>query len=118
MTILTDVRRVDMARIFSVYVDIVMTTETVSADAGVIENGRDPQRTVVAIVALVARDNMAGRLARRDRAVVAGAATTGYRRMIHVVNRAPGRCRVAAVTGFRGGDMAGRFHRREDGADL
>ena len=38
--------------------------------------------------------------------------------MVHVIDRAPGRCRVTAVARFRRCDVARRFHRGQNGADL
>lgn len=53
MTILANVRRIDMAGVFSLNIDIVVATEAVPADVGMVEDSRDPKRAVVAIVALV-----------------------------------------------------------------
>lgn len=75
MTVLTDVCRIDMAGVFSLNIDIVVATEAVSADVGVVEDGGNPQRAVVAIVALVARCNVAGWLAGCGCTVVARATT-------------------------------------------
>ncbi|RZV37111.1 MAG: hypothetical protein EX272_06360 [Chromatiales bacterium] len=75
VAVLADVCRVDMTRVFSFNIDIVVAAEAVPADIGVIEDGRNPKRAVVAIVALIARHNVAGWFAGCDRAVVASAAT-------------------------------------------
>ena len=55
-----------------------------------IKYSRQPLRTVVAIVTIVATDDMSRRLALSRGAVMAGSTATGHGHVIHVVNRAPG----------------------------
>ena len=61
---------------------------------------------------------MAGRLAGCQCAVVARTAATEYCGVIHVRDRAPGRCRMACRTCFRRCNVAGWFHCRENRTDL
>lgn len=118
MAILAGVRRIDMAVVLPGSVQTVMAGEATTRYIGMIKYSRNPQRTVVAVVAIVAADDMSGGLALSRGAVMAGSATTRHGHMVHVVDRAPGRRRVTAVAGLRGCDMARRFHGREDGANL
>jgi len=90
MAILADIRRVDVPVALPSRVQTVVAGETTARNVGMIKYSRNPQRAVVAVIAIVATDNMSGRLARGGVAVVAGSATAGYGHMVHVVDRAPG----------------------------
>jgi len=90
MAIFADVRRIDMPAILPGSIQAVVTGETATRDVGVIKHRRDPQRAVVAVVAIVATDDMSGRFTFGDGAVMAGSATARHGHMIHVVDRAPG----------------------------
>lgn len=90
MAILADVRRIDMPVVLPGSVQTVVAGEAAARDVGMVKDSRNPQRTVVAVVAIVAADDMSGRLALSRGAVVAGAATARYGHMVHVINRTPG----------------------------
>ena len=90
MAIFADVRRSDMPVVFPGSIQTVVAGETATRNVGMIKYSRQPLRTIMAVVAIVATDDMSGRLALSRGAVVAGSATTGYGHMIHVENRAPG----------------------------
>ena len=79
-----------MPVIFPGSVQTVVAGETVARNIGMIKYSWQPLRTVVAVVTIVATDDMSGRLALSRSPVMAGSATTGYGHMIHVENRAPG----------------------------
>lgn len=64
------------------------------------------------VVAVIAGCDVPGRFASGASAVVTRTAVAGHSHVVHVEDRAPGRSCVAAVAGFRGGDVAGRLHRR------
>jgi len=66
-----------------------VTGKAVAGNAGMVEDGRDPQRTVVTVVAVVAGYDVAGRFASCTGAVVTGAAISGHGHVVHVENRAP-----------------------------
>lgn len=83
-----------------------------------VEDGRDPERTVVTVVAVFAGYYVAGRFASCTVAVVTGATTAGNRRVVHIENRTPGRCGMAAIAGFRRRNMARGLYRGQHGADL
>ena len=102
---------IDMDRMFAGCIGAVMTGKAIATDVGVIKYRRDPKRAVVAVIAIIAAGDMARRFACGRRAVMAGAAAARYCHVIHVIDRAPGRCRVTAVAGFRRGDVPCRFHR-------
>jgi len=72
----------------------------------------------VTIVAIVARRDVARRLAIRASAVVTSPAISGYGHVVHVEDGTPGRRGVAAVAGFSGGHVAGRLHRRQHRTNL
>ena len=74
MTVLADIRCTDMARVLAGNIDAVVTGEAVSGNTGMVEDGRDPKSTVVAVVAIVAGRDVTRRFARRGRAVVTGSA--------------------------------------------
>lgn len=90
MAIFADVCRIDMPVVFPGSVQTVVAGETAARNVGMIKYSRQPLRAVVAVVAIVATDDMSGRLALGSGAVMAGSTTTGYGHMIHVENRAPG----------------------------
>lgn len=90
MAIFADVRRSDMPVVFPGSIQTVVAGETATRNVGMIKYSRQPLRTIMAVVAIVATDDMSGRLALSRGAVMAGSATTRYGHMIHVVNRAPG----------------------------
>ena len=90
MAVLADVCRIDVPAVLSGSVKAVVAGETAARDVGVIKDRRNPQRAVVAVVAIVAADDMSGRLSFGDGAVVAGSATARHGHVIHVVDRAPG----------------------------
>ena len=90
MAIFADVRRSDMPVVFPGSIQTVVAVETASVNVVMINYCRQPLRTILAVVAIVATDDMSGRLALSRGAVMAGSATTRYGHMIHVVNRAPG----------------------------
>ena len=96
MAVLTDVCRIHMRRVLTGGIDAIVATEAIARDVRVVENRRYPKRTCVAIVALVAGNDMARWFAGRLRAVVARTAASRHRCVVHVKNRTPGRCRVAA----------------------
>lgn len=118
MAVLADVACVDVTGILARVVDAVVAREAIPRDVGVVEHSRDPQCAVVAIVALIAGDDMPRRLARPGCAVVAGSAAAGHGSVVHVVDGAPGRRRMATVTGFHRRDVIGWFHRGKNGAYL
>lgn len=86
-------------------VHAIVATEAVSRDVRVVENGRRPKCARVAIVALVAGDYMPRRFSGCLNTVVAGTTAARHGRVIHIRNRAPGRCRVAGVTHSRRSDV-------------
>jgi len=90
VAIFADVRRSDMAIVFPGSIQTVVAGETATRNVGMVKYSGEPLRTIVAVVTIVATDDMSGRLALSRGAVVAGSATTRYGHMIHVVNRAPG----------------------------
>ena len=72
----------------------------------------------MAIVAVVAGENMAGRFAGRLHSVVASTAATEHSGVIHVRDGEPGRCRMACFACLRRCNMARRLHCRENCTDL
>jgi len=118
MAIFADVRCINMPVILPGSVQTVVAGETAARNVGMIKDRRNPLRTVMAVVTIVATDDMSGGLALCRGAVMAGPATARYGHMVHVVNRAPGGRGVTALAGLSRCDVARRFHRRQDGAYL
>ena len=90
MAVFADVCRIDMPAVLPGSVQTVVAGETAAGYVGMIKDRRDPQRAVVAVVAIVATDDMSRGLALGRGAVMAGSATAGHGHMVHVVDRAPG----------------------------
>lgn len=118
MAVLADIGCIDVIGVFACNIDAVVTGKAIARNAGMIEDGRNPERTVMTVVAVVARRNVARRLAGGSGAIVTGTAAPRHSHMVHVEDRAPGRCGVAAIAGFRGCDVAWGLHRRQHGAYL
>ena len=110
MAVLTDICRIYVRRMFASGIHAIVAAEAISRDIGVVENRRRPEGARVAIVALVARNNMAGRLPGSLDTVVAGTAVAVHGRVVHVVDRAPGRCCVTCIAERRRCDVIGRLH--------
>src|SRR5512138_557996 len=79
-----------------------MAARAVGRDARVIEAGRPPRDRRVTGAALGCRGDVAGALARRYRAVVAGSARTDGVGVIEPQHRRPGGRRVAGLAGIAG----------------
>ena len=97
VAILAGIRSAYVCGVLPGCVSAVVTTEAISGDVCVIEDGRKPQCAGVAIVALVTGNNVPGRFACCEGAVVAGSTTPGDGRVVHDRDRAPGRSCVAAL---------------------
>ena len=95
-----------MGRVLALGGRTVMTGRAGSADVLMTEIGRLPGRGRMTVAAGIARGDVITRLARGDRAVVAGGATAPHRAVIHLDNGLPARRRMAALAGARRGDMA------------
>lgn len=89
MAVLTDVRRIHMRRVLTRGIDAIVATEAIARDVRVVENRRYPKRACVAVVALVARNDMAGWLAGCLCAVMARTTAPRDGCVIHVKDRAP-----------------------------
>ena len=76
MTILTNIRRLNMGRALSDRLHAVMAAKTIAHDVCVIEVCRDPAIGGMAIVARISADNMVGILTFGDRAVMTAHALT------------------------------------------
>ena len=89
----------------------IMARHAVADDTNVIEHRGQPGHYVVAIVTLVVGRNMSQRLAGSLDAIVAAAATAGYRHMIHINGSRPacGDMTIGALAVC--GDMIFRFRR-------
>ena len=118
MAVLADIRRIHMRGVLTGGVSAVVATEAIARDIGVVEDSRYPERACVAIVALFARNDVAGWFARCLYPVVAGTAASRHRRVVHVRYRAPGGCCMAGLANCRRRDVVGGFHRRLHKADL
>ena len=101
MAVLADVRGIYVRRILTGSIDAIVATEAISGDVVMIENSRHPERARVAIVAPFARDDVAGRLAGRLYPIVTSTTAAGHRSVVHVVDRAPGRCCMAGIADCR-----------------
>ena len=118
MAVLADIRRVDMRRVLAGGVSAIVATEAISRDVGMVENGRNPECACVAIVALFARNDVAGRFAGCLYSIVASTAASRHCRVVHVRDRTPGGCCVATFAERGRRDVVGRLHRRSHKADL
>ena len=117
MAVLTDIRRIHMRGVLTGGVSAIVATEAISSDIGVVEDSRYPKRAYVAIVALFARNDVAGWFAGCQDAVVASATATGHRCVVHVRDRAPGRRCMAGITCFRRCNVIGWLHGRKNSAN-
>ena len=117
MAVLTDIRRIHMRRVLTGGVSAIVATEAISSDIGMVEDSRYPKRACVAIVALFARNDVAGWFAGCQYPVVAGTAASRHRRVVHVRDRAPGGCCMATLAKRGRRYVVGRLHRRLHKAD-
>ena len=111
VAVLANIRRLYVRDAFTGCFNAVVTTDTIANDIQVIENCRNPRRRIMAIIALVTRYDVSRRFSSGLKSVVAGGATSRYRRVVHKNNDAPrGRdmavrtlaCRLYVVCRFRG----------------
>ena len=110
VTVLASIRRSDVAWVLTGKIDAIVARETVARDTRMVEYGRHPKGTVMAVVTVVAGRDVTRWFACRGRAVVAGSTTAGHGHVFHVVDGTPRRRRVAAVAGLCRRDVARRFH--------
>ena len=75
-----------------------MAAEAIACDVAVVEYGRNPSTGLVAVVALIAGNDVIRCLASCNNSVVAGYATPCHCRMVHESNRAPCSRSVAVCT--------------------
>lgn len=88
-----------------------MTTEAVAGDPAMVEGCRRPCRGFVAFLAIIARGDVIGGLARRPCSVVAAGTIGGHAGVVKL-RAAPGRCRcVAILTIVARRNMVGGFAR-------
>jgi len=87
MAILTDIRRLNVGKVFASGVDAVVATETTARDVVVIEEGGNPARGGVAVVAVVTASDVVGVFACRNGPVMTGSAGTQYLQMIYARHR-------------------------------
>jgi len=118
VAVLADIRCTYMRGVLASGVDAIVATEAIARDVRVVKNSRYPERARVAIVAVVAGENMAGRFAGRLHSVVASTTATEHSGVIHVRDGEPGRCRMACFACLCRCNMAGRLHCRENCTDL
>ena len=101
VTVLADIRRLDVRRTLAGRVEAVVAAHAIARDVGMIEYGRHPGPGDMAVIALVARCNVSRVLAGRNEAVMAGAATACYGRVVHIGDGTPCRGRMAVAADFR-----------------
>ena len=105
MTVLADIRRLEVVRILAGRVEAVVAAMTVAGNADVVEHDGNPGVGRMAVVTLLARRRMRRRFAGSHDPVVTGATTAQHGRVIHVCDRAPGRGRMAVAADFRRFDV-------------
>lgn len=110
VAVLTDICRIHVCWMLAGGVHAVVATEAIPRDVRMIENCRCPQGARVAIIALVAGNNMPWWFSGCLNTVVAGTATAGHGCVIHICDRTPGRGRVAGLTHCRRCNVIGRLH--------
>jgi len=94
----------------------VVAGRTIAVYAGMIEECGHPRLCPMAVVALIAGWQMAGRFSGGSAVVVAALATSVGLEMIDPRDRHPGRSPVACVTPFRCRNVGRRLHRCTDQA--
>jgi len=101
VAILADVGRRRVRRTFAGRVRTVVAAHAISRDISVIEIGRDPGDCRMAVVAVVATRYMSTVFAGGRCAIVAGAASANYLRMVDRECRQPGIRRVTILADIR-----------------
>jgi len=101
MTVLADIRRLDVCRTLAGRVEAIVATHAIARNVGMIENSWHPGRRVMAVVTPVARRHVVRRLAGRNEAIVAGTAASCYGGVVHVGDGTPRRGRMAVTADFR-----------------
>jgi len=97
VAVLAEIRCLDVVGMLARRVEAIVAPGTAAADPGVVKHDRDPGGPGMAVVALFAGRGVPWRPAGGGYAVVAAAAAAGYRRVIHVGDRAP--CRRGMAVG-------------------
>jgi len=110
VAVLADICRIDVHRMFAGGINAIVAAETISRDVRVIENSRHPKGAGVAVVTLIARNDMTGRFSGCLDTVVAGTAAAGHGGVIHIRDWAPCRSCVAGVTQRGRCNVIGRLH--------
>ena len=94
-----------------------MAARTIARDIAVIEYGRNPPPGLVAVVTLIAGNDVIRCFAGCNNAVVAGHAAACHSRMVHKSNRAPCSRSMAVCTDLRTRNMIHRPRGRLHGAN-
>ena len=95
MAVDAQISRTDVRQVLADGIGAIVATDALTRDVGVVEVGRSPRRSRMAIVAGVAARKMRRVLAGCNNAIVAGEAGPDDLRMVHCIGRHPGNAAVA-----------------------
>lgn len=109
MAVLTDIRRTNMSHILAGRLGSIVAADTIPCDIEVIEVCGQPADRAVTVIAGIGTGDMRWVLARRDDAVVTGAAHSDDLGVIHGHHWREDVSRVAIFTYVRCLDMCGAF---------
>ena len=111
MTVFTNIGGLDMGGALAGCPRTVVTVYAPADDICMIKYCGDPERRLMAVVALVAGRKMVRLFARRGHVVMARCATSGHGGVIHESNRAPCGIGMTVRTELGGRNMICRFYR-------
>jgi hypothetical protein len=110
MAILANIGGLYVRQAFAGGFHTIMAAETATGDAGMVEYGGSPGGGLVAVIALLTTGEMGWIFSRGNDAIVTGSTTARDSRVVHIGDRAPGRCRMTVGTEVCRRNMIGRFN--------
>ncbi len=115
VAVFANIRRLYVRRAFASSIYAVVAVDAIVRNIDVIEVRRSPRERRMTVIAIVAARDMRGVLSGSDNAVVAGATTAEYLRMVDRKGRHPGR-RIMAIFANVGSEDVCRVLARRVGA--